>query len=180
MDKQVGRPRASVGRRLVCCVWAFQGPLKRRLSSVLRFRAFNPPMKDCFGTSPFTIMGLFTNSKEEELTSQLKQINQLMLDFMETDSETLPATLAHKFGELFEKLYKFYYPNQFTLKAKVITLITRQQGQTVSRFMPAWYWISMSFNMGLSLEYNFDKVVFRSEEQRRYANSVKSEWKKFA
>jgi|GEM_PF-6610743 len=121
-------------------------------------------------------MGLFTNSKLTALDENINLLAQRMIEFAEFESKTIHPSISNMFSQLFDQVFKLYYPNQQSFQSQAIKVTTKQQGKMVSNYMPVSYWIAAVFNMGLALERDYKVTIFKDAAQRSFAHSLSPDW----
>ena len=123
-------------------------------------------------------MGFFTKSELTKFDEAINLLSQRLVEYAEFQEKTMHHTIASMLGALFDDVFKLYYPNKINFGPKPIKVATKQQGEWVAFHMPASYWVSVTFNMGLALEHDYKVSIFKDGTQRSFAQSIATDWQR--
>lgn len=113
-------------------------------------------------------MGLFSNSKATEVESLINVIQERLGEYIaiqEKNPHKVHPSVSQMLGNLYDQLFKLYYPNRQSLDNQVITIRANRA--------PIAIFIMSTFNVGLAFEEDMDCRVFKDETQRTFAKSFK-------
>jgi hypothetical protein len=121
-------------------------------------------------------MGLFfnTTSKVAEIESLINLISQRFSEYIEFEGDhphKVHPSVSQMFGDLYDKLFKLYYPNKQSLDTQTITLKANKLVLKTSSYPIAFFIISI-FKTGLSFEENMECKIFKDDTQRAFAKSI--------
>jgi hypothetical protein len=112
-------------------------------------------------------VGLFSNSKVNETEALINLIQLRFGEYIaiqEKNPHPVHSSVSKMLGDLYDNLFKLYYPNKQVLDNQMITVQANR--------LPISFFITATFKTGLAFEEDMECKIFKDDAQRAFARSV--------